>query len=158
MLNGLFCFSPKVVTYLVLVLVHFISYVRCDQLDELRQPHCSLQSRQHPCFNKIIFCPYLVAFHFQLVMRLLSWNKIFEMPFAITSCVHVSYMLMIFTSDLREPSCGHPCRIPWAWRSLDMAVRKLRIQKRHCHSVSIYTDDGVACLACELPIRGSVRK
>ena len=72
MLNYLLCFSPKVVTYLVFVLAHFISYARGDQLDELRQPHSSLQSRQQPCVNKIIICPYVVAFYFQLVMGLLS--------------------------------------------------------------------------------------
>ena len=62
MLNYIFCLWPKVGTYLVFVLAHFISYARGDQLDELWQPHCSLLSRQQPSVNKIMFCPYLFAF------------------------------------------------------------------------------------------------
>ena len=71
MLNYIFWSSPKVVTYLVFVLVYVISFARGDQLDELRQPHSSLQSRQQQCVNKIMFCPYLVGFLFS-VMSLLS--------------------------------------------------------------------------------------
>ena len=92
----------------MIVLVHFISYARGVQLDDLRQPHFSLQRRQQPCVNEIIFCPYLMAFYFPLFTSFLSLNTIFETLFAITSCVHFSCMYMTFHTRFARAALWSP--------------------------------------------------